>query len=226
MWLEWLVFCDCGFSLPALWFLSQCLPSYWSFSYLDCEVSLHTVVSAPAKCSRCSLPWTWGISSRLPLLTLDMGYLLSATRRSSTAQPLLTQYVWLNVCLQHLPVTKVQILNILKVWVFVKPIKVFCMVRNHPVSCDQSAAHSKIPSLWKKKGLPRWLSGKESACNAGDPGSIPGWTRSPGVGNGNPLQYSCLENPVDRGAWQGTVHRVAQTWLNWLSMHVEKQRCP
>ncbi len=43
--------------------------------------------------------------------------------------------------------------------------------------------------------------GKESACNAGDPGSIPGSGRSPGEGNGNPLQYSCLENPMDRGAW-------------------------
>ena len=49
--------------------------------------------------------------------------------------------------------------------------------------------------------------GKESACNAGDPGSIPGWERSPGEGNGNPLQYSCLENPMDREAQQTTVHR-------------------
>ena len=47
---------------------------------------------------------------------------------------------------------------------------------------------------------------KKSACNAGDPGSIPGLGRSPGEGNGNPLQYSCLENPMDRGAWQATVH--------------------
>jgi len=46
------------------------------------------------------------------------------------------------------------------------------------------------------EGLPRWLSGKESACNAGDPGSIPRLGRSPGEGNGNPLQYSCLENPL------------------------------
>ena len=46
----------------------------------------------------------------------------------------------------------------------------------------------------------RWLSGKESTCNAGDAGSIPGSGRSPGGGNGNPLQYSCLENPMDRGA--------------------------
>ena len=46
------------------------------------------------------------------------------------------------------------------------------------------------------EGLPRWLSGKESACSAGDPGSIPRLGRSPGEGNGNPLQYSCLENPL------------------------------
>ena len=45
--------------------------------------------------------------------------------------------------------------------------------------------------------------GKESACNAGDQGLIPESERSPGEGNGNPLQYSCLENPTDRGAWQG-----------------------
>ena len=50
--------------------------------------------------------------------------------------------------------------------------------------------------------------GKESACNARDLGLIPGLGRSPGEGNGNPLQYSCLENPMDRGAWQDTVHRV------------------
>ena len=46
--------------------------------------------------------------------------------------------------------------------------------------------------------------GKESACNAGDPGSMPGLRRSPGEGNGNPFQYSCLESPMDRGAWQAT----------------------
>ena len=51
---------------------------------------------------------------------------------------------------------------------------------------------------------------KMSACNAGDPGLIPGSGRSPGEGNGNPLQYSCLENPMDRGAWQATVHGVAR----------------
>ena len=57
--------------------------------------------------------------------------------------------------------------------------------------------------------LPRWLSDKESACNAGDAGSIPGSGRSRGGGNGNPLQYSYLENSMDRGALQATVHGVA-----------------
>ena len=52
--------------------------------------------------------------------------------------------------------------------------------------------------------------GKESACKAEDPGLIPGLGRSPGEGNSNPLQYSCLENPLDRGAWQATVHGVAR----------------
>ena len=53
--------------------------------------------------------------------------------------------------------------------------------------------------------------GKESPCSAGDPGSIPGWGRSPGEGRGNPLQYPCLENPMDGGAWQVTVHGVAKS---------------
>ena len=50
--------------------------------------------------------------------------------------------------------------------------------------------------------------GEESACSAGDPGSIPGFERSPGEGNGSPLQYCCLENPMDRGAWRTTVHGI------------------
>ena len=59
-------------------------------------------------------------------------------------------------------------------------------------------------------GFPHSLVGKESACNAGDLGSITGSGRSPGEGNGDPLQYSCLENPMDRGAWQATVHGVVR----------------
>ena len=61
-------------------------------------------------------------------------------------------------------------------------------------------------------GLPWWLSGKESACNAGDASLNPGLGRSPGEGNGNPLQYSHLGNPVDRGAWLATVHGNAKSW--------------
>ena len=53
--------------------------------------------------------------------------------------------------------------------------------------------------------------GKESACNAGDLGSILGLGRTPGRGHGNPLQYSCLENTMDRGAWRATVHRVKKS---------------
>ena len=61
-----------------------------------------------------------------------------------------------------------------------------------------------------QEGFPDSSVGKESACDAGDPGSIPGSGRSPGEGNGNPLQYSRLENPTDRGAWQASVHGVAR----------------
>ena len=65
-------------------------------------------------------------------------------------------------------------------------------------------------------GFPAGSDGKESACNAENPGSIPGLGRSLGEGDDNPLQYSCLENPMDRGAWQAAVHGVAnsQTWLS------------
>ena len=69
--------------------------------------------------------------------------------------------------------------------------------------------------------LPCGSDDKESAYNAGDPGSIPRLGRFPGEGNGNPLQYSCLENSMDRGAWQTTVHVVtkSQTWIG-QSIHV------
>ena len=61
--------------------------------------------------------------------------------------------------------------------------------------------------------LPCGSDGKESAYNVGDPGSIPGSGRSPGKGNGNPHQYSCLENSMDRGSWRGTIHGVAKSLL-------------
>ena len=59
-------------------------------------------------------------------------------------------------------------------------------------------------------GFPGGLEGKASACNAGDPGSIPGSGRSPVEGNGNPLQYSCLGNPMDRGDWWAAVHGITK----------------
>ena len=58
--------------------------------------------------------------------------------------------------------------------------------------------------------LPRWLSGKESPCNAGETDLIPGLGRSPGERKGNPLQYSCLENPMDRGAWWPILQGVTE----------------
>ena len=60
-------------------------------------------------------------------------------------------------------------------------------------------------------GFPGGSDGKESACNAGDLGSIPGSGRSPGVGNGNPLEYSCWDNPMGRGAWRATAHAITES---------------
>ena len=77
-------------------------------------------------------------------------------------------------------------------------------------SLDQVCVY--VLFLW----LPRWFSGKESAYEAGDAagasGSIPGLGRTPGAGNGNPLQYSCLGNPIDRGAWRAIVYGVTKSW--------------
>ena len=70
----------------------------------------------------------------------------------------------------------------------------------------------KIHNLAPKLGFPGGSEVKASAWNAGDLGSIPGSGRSPGKGNGNPLQYSCLENPMEGGAWWATVHGVAKSW--------------
>ena len=61
-----------------------------------------------------------------------------------------------------------------------------------------------------REGFPKWLSGKGSACQAGDASLINGSGRSPGEGNGSPLQYSCLGNPMDRGTWQAIIHGVSK----------------
>ena len=87
------------------------------------------------------------------------------------------------------------------------------------VSLNESLHRSHIDVLYTLNGVSLWLSGlkmgkkkkkKESSCQAGDMGSIPRLGRFSGEGNGNPLQCSCLENPMDRGAWRATVHGVAK----------------
>ena len=80
--------------------------------------------------------------------------------------------------------------------------------------------------VWNK-GFPGSSEGKESACSVGDPGLIPELGRSPGEGNGNPLQYSCLENSMERGAWRVIVHAVAktQTQLSDYHTHTHSLKC-
>ena len=68
--------------------------------------------------------------------------------------------------------------------------------------------------------FPGGSDGKASVYNAGDLGSIPGQGRSAGEGNGNPLQYYCLENSMDRGAWQATVHSIAESDMTEMTQHI------
>ena len=93
----------------------------------------------------------------------------------------------------------------------------------HPL--DQRARTHSASPCWRAQGSPQWFLpaaqqwpgfsggsvGKESTFSAGDAGLIPGLGRSPGGGRGNPLQDSCLENPMDRGAWWATVQRVVKS---------------
>ena len=89
--------------------------------------------------------------------------------------------------------------------------------QSHCKMSSQSVVGQEDP--WRREKLPTPVflgfsggsDGKESACNAGDLGSVPGSGRSTGRGHGNPLQYSCLENPTNREAWQATVHAVAKS---------------
>ena len=74
-----------------------------------------------------------------------------------------------------------------------------------------------------RPGFPHCSVSKESACSAGDPGSIPGLGRSPREGNGNPLQYFCLYNPMDRGAWKATVDGVTRVGHDWATKHTHYQ---
>ena len=100
------------------------------------------------------------------------------------------------------------------------------------VITDSSNSLQSLPRLLRAQASPGThriggTSGKEPACQCRrlrDAGSIPGLERSPGGGHGNPLQYSCLENPMDRGTWQATAHRVTKNWtrLKWLSTHTHR----
>ena len=96
---------------------------------------------------------------------------------------------------------------------------VLCNKRSH---CNEKlCSTTKLCCHYLKRSrLPRWLSSKESTCSAGNPGLIPGLGRFPGREHGNWLWYSCLENPMDRGGWQVTVHKVTKnlTRLKRLSM--------
>ena len=80
-----------------------------------------------------------------------------------------------------------------------------------PATAAFCALHTHTHTHTLSTGFPGGSGSKEFACNAADLGSIPGLGRSPGEGNGKPLQYSCLENPMDRAAWQATVHGIAES---------------
>ena len=82
---------------------------------------------------------------------------------------------------------------------------------------------AKLPGLGIM-GFPDGSDGKESACNAGDPGLILESGRSPGEGNGNPPQYSCLESPMDRGAWRATAHGVTKSWTRLSNQHTLREK--
>ena len=74
-----------------------------------------------------------------------------------------------------------------------------------------SVSHILSYCIFSQLGFPSGSNGKEPSCNVRDPCSIPGSGRSSGEGNGNPLQYSCLQNPMDRGAWWAIVHEMAKS---------------
>ena len=95
-----------------------------------------------------------------------------------------------------------------------------CLFSAKLISFPHLTIHSLIEPILIS-GLHQWLSSRESACNAGDLDLIPGLGRFPGGGQSNPLQYFYLENPMDRGVWWATVHRVTKSWtqLKRLSMH-------
>ena len=89
---------------------------------------------------------------------------------------------------------------------------------------SKSNLKGKIIQTKEKGGFPGGSEIKASACNVGDLGSIPGSGRSPGEGNGNPLQYSCLENPMDGGAWWATVHGLQRVRHDWSTRRRRRRK--
>ena len=135
---------------------------------------------------------------------------------STKADPQMTQVLELA---ENYFITTVSILKNLeeKINKIGEKMKEFRNVPGDPVGetlCFHFRGTGLIPG-WRTKGASQVARVvKNPPANAGDVrdgGSVPGLGRSPGVGNGNPLQYSCLENPMDRGAWEATVHRVAKS---------------
>ena len=94
-------------------------------------------------------------------------------------------------------------------------------VTQSEVSQKEKNKYCILIRIYRIQDFPGSSDGKASVYNAGDPGSIPGLGRSAGEGNGNPLQYYCLENPMDRGAWQATVHGVAKSWTRLSDFTIE-----
>ena len=102
----------------------------------------------------------------------------------------------------------------------------YCTPGNRPYFCSLSLTCHMISSISYDMGFRGGSEGKASACDEGDPGLIPGSGRSPGEGNGNPLQYACLENPTDRGVWWATVHGVAKSQTRTSAQVVTSTRKP
>ena len=96
---------------------------------------------------------------------------------------------------------------------------IFCL-------CEAEFSTLIITRIYSQGGLPSGSAVKNTPANAGDAGSIPESGRSPGEGNSNALQYSCLENPTDRGTWQATIHRVTknQTGLSIATQQFSNKR--
>ena len=120
-------------------------------------------------------------------------------------------------------ITSVKELQWKYIQLFLLKLKFFLINNKNPITRHANCLILNKSSYWVyqlfkfgcgtwRLGFPGGSDGKASACNVGDPGSIPGSGRSPGEGNGNLLQYSCLENSMDGGAWWATVHGVKKSW--------------